>query len=891
MKKAVQAQPSSQSSSQPMVRDRYLHNDSFSWLGGNAPFSGGIVEDDRIGESREDLRRSFIDHLFYTQGVNAELASAKDLYLALSYTIRDRLMHRWISSIESFFSSDQKAMFYLSAEYLVGRQLGNNLLNTGLFNEARVMLQELGVDLFRLLEQEPDPGLGNGGLGRLAACFLDSLATLEMPAHGYGIRYDFGIFRQEIVDGWQQEQPDNWLALGNPWEIPRLQLRFEVKFGGSTETVRESDGRTRRVWRPDHTVVGVPYDTLVPGYNTATVNTLRLWRARASHDFDFGIFNAGDYARAVAEKTASETISKVLYPNDMTIEGKELRLRQQYFFVSCSLQDMVRIYLLKYKDLRGFHDKTAVQLNDTHPAVAIPELMRLLIDEHGLSWDEAWKVTVNTFGYTNHTLLPEALERWPVSLFGRLLPRILEIIYEINQQFLSEVKEKFPNDDARIARMSLIEESEEKQVRMAYVATVGSHAINGVAALHSELVTTQLLRDFHDMWPERFSNKTNGVTPRRWLMLANMKLTYLITERIGTGWIKDLGQLSLLENAVADHQFRDTWRIFKDDNKRILADHIERYQGVSVDPVSLFDIMVKRFHEYKRQLLLALFVVDRYFRIKDSPRQSFQPRTVIIGGKAAPGYAMAKLIIKFINSVAEVVNADPAVNQQLKVVFLENFSVSVGERVYPAADISEQISLAGKEASGTGNMKFALNGALTIGTLDGANIEIRQAVGAEHFFLFGMTEPQVRELKARGYRPSELVESNFELKRVIDSLCSGLFSRGDRDLFRPILESLLWRDEYCLLADFGAYIEAQDRVDAAYRYGDEWTQSSILNTARMGYFSSDRTVSEYSKDIWNISPMAVSIDEASAGKRIKLENGTAKSSNEKKGLWSRRFGW
>ena len=887
MKKAATAQPSPA----PMVRDRYLHNDAFSWLGGSTPFSGGVIEDDRIGESREDLRRSFIDHLFYTQGVNAELASAKDLYLALSYTVRDRLMHRWIRSIETFFASDQKAMFYLSAEYLVGPQLGNNLLNTGLFNEARVMLQELSVDLFRLLEQEPDPGLGNGGLGRLAACFLDSLATLEMPAHGYGIRYDFGIFRQEIIDGWQQEKPDTWLALGNPWEIPRLQLRFEVKFGGMTETVQGSDGRPRRVWRPDHTVVGVPYDTLVPGYNTATVNTLRLWRARASCDFDFGIFNAGDYARAVAEKTASETISKVLYPNDMTIEGKELRLRQQYFFVSCSLQDMVRIYLLKHSDLREFSVKTAVQLNDTHPAVAIPELMRLLIDEHGLTWDEAWKVTVNTFGYTNHTLLPEALERWPVSLFGKLLPRILEIIYEINQRFLSEVKEKFPNDDARISRMSLIEESEEKQVRMAYVATVGSHAINGVAALHSELVTTQLLRDFHDMWPERFSNKTNGVTPRRWLMLANMKLTYLITEQIGTGWIKDLSQLSLLERSLPDPRFRETWRIFKEDNKRILADHIGRHQGISVDPVSLFDIMVKRFHEYKRQLLLGLFGVARYFQIKDSPRQSFQPRTIIVGGKAAPGYAMAKLIIKFINSVAEVVNSDPAVNQYLRVVFLENFSVSVGERVYPAADISEQISLAGKEASGTGNMKFALNGALTIGTLDGANIEIRQAVGAENFFLFGMTEPEVRDLKARGYIPSERVETNFELKRVVDSLCSGLFSRGDRDLFRPILESLLWRDEYCLLADFHSYLEAQDRVDAAYCRGDDWTKSSILNTARMGYFSSDRTVKEYSEEIWGISPLHVSIEEAGAGKRVKSENGAAKSDNSKKGLWSKRLGW
>lgn len=855
------------SSAQVMTRERYLHNEAFAWLGGETPFSGGIVEDDRTGESRESLKRAFLDHLLYTQGVNAELASAKDLYLALSHVVRDRLMHRWIRSIETFFDSNQKAMFYLSAEYLLGRQLGNNLLNTRLFNEARVMLQEFGVDLFQLLEQEPDPGLGNGGLGRLAACFLDSLATLDMPAHGYGIRYDFGIFRQELVDGWQHEHPDTWLASGNPWEIPRLQIRFEVKFGGRTETIKEADGRTRTVWHQDHTVIGVPYDTLVPGYNTATVNTLRLWRARASRDFDFGIFNAGDYSRAVAEKTASETISKVLYPNDMTPEGKELRLRQQYFFVSCSLQDMVRIYLLKNTDLRGFHDRTAVQLNDTHPAVAIPELMRLLIDEHGLSWEDAWQVTVNTFGYTNHTLMPEALERWPVSLFGRLLPRTLEIIFEINRRFLADVAKKFPGDADRIARMSLIEESEEKQVRMAYLATVGSHAVNGVAALHSELVKSQLLRDFHDIWPERFSNKTNGVTPRRWLMLSNMKLTYLITEKLGAGWIKDLGKLSQLEPLVNDKGFRETWAVFKEDNKRLLADYVFRHQNVAISPQSLFDVMVKRIHEYKRQLLLGLFVVSRYLRMKDSPNRAWVPRTVIVGGKAAPGYAMAKLIIKFMNGVAEVVNGDPSVNQQLRLVFLPNFSVSVGERVYPAADLSEQISLAGKEASGTGNMKFALNGALTIGTLDGANVEIRDAVGADNFFLFGMTEPEVRELKTHGYRPWECIETNPELKRVMDSLVSGLFSRGDRELFRPLYESLFWRDEYCLMADFQSYLQTQDEVDAAYLCTDEWTRSSILNVARMGYFSSDRTVAEYARDIWGIEPMKVSLEGASPKER------------------------
>jgi glycogen phosphorylase len=860
--------PKNPSKGIPLQPARYLHSDdeNLRWLGAtpvrsaNLSATSTIIEDDRSGMSVEALRRAFTDHLYYTQGVNAELASIHDIYLALSHTVRDRLMNRWIRSIEEFFQNKNKAVFYLSAEYLMGRQLGSNLLNTKLFQKTKTMLKSLGIDLYTIMEQEPDPGLGNGGLGRLAACFLDSLATLDIPALGYGIRYEFGIFKQEFFDGWQTEKPDAWLRLGNPWEIQRVQLKFPVRFGGHTSVASTPDitGNYRSVWNPETFVVGTPYDTLVPGFGTDTVNTLRLWSARADSDFDFEQFNAGEFARAVAEKTASESISKVLYPNDNNPEGRELRLKQQYFFVSCSLQDSLRIFLLKNKDLRKFHEKAAIQLNDTHPAVAVAELMRLLIDEHGLPWEAAWEVTVNTFGYTNHTLMPEALEKWPVSLFGRLLPRILEISYEINHRFLQEIKVKFPADEDRISRMSLFEEGEDKHIRMAHLASVGSHAINGVAELHSELLQTQLLKDFHDLWPKRFSNVTNGITPRRWIMLSNLNLTALISGQIGTEWITDLRKLSALEKYASDTNFQEQWSRCRQDNKKYLAHLVEHQLDIKVDPTSLYDVLVKRLHEYKRQLLLCLYIITLYHRLKSSPQLTIVPRTFIFAGKAAPGYTTAKLIIKLINSVSDVIKRDPSVSKFINVVFLPNFSVSLGERIYPAADLSEQISLAGKEASGTGNMKFALNGALTIGTLDGANVEIRNSVGPENFFLFGMNVNEVKELKYCGYNPASVVSKNKELACTLQSLISGLFSRGDTKLFRPLYDSLLSNDHYCLLADFASYLEAQDKVSLAYEDRKTWAEKSILNTARVGYFSSDRSVKEYCGNIWGVKPMIIS---------------------------------
>ena len=816
-----------------------------------------IVEDDRIGMSSEAFKRAFLDNLYYIQGSDLKHATPHDAYMALSYTMRDRLMHRWIKTRQTYYEKTPKAVYYLSSEFLMGRQLGNNLLNTCCFQQAHEALREYGLDLYDLIEQEPEPGLGNGGLGRLAACFLDSLATLEVPATGYGIRYEFGIFRQGIEDGWQVEHPDRWLSLGNPWEIHRPQLALEVKFGGSTEPYVDADGAYRVRWIPARKVLGVPYDTLVPGFGTATVNTLRLWSARATNDFDFQVFDAGDYNRAVEEKTFSENISKVLYPNDNTPQGRELRLRQQFFFTSCSIQDVLRIHLVTHSSLDGLHLKAAVQLNDTHPSIAVAELMRLLVDEHQMPWDKAWDVTRKTLGYTNHTLLPEALETWPMSLFGALLPRHLEIVLEINHRFLDTVRATFPDDPERLARMSIVQEGREKRIRMANLATIGSHSINGVAALHTELVKKELLRDFYEMWPERFSNKTNGVTPRRWMMLCNPKLTFLITEKIGKGWIRNLEALKKLEAFVDDPIFRETWRIFKSENKNELAEYIKRHNGIRVNPNSLFDVQVKRLHEYKRQLLMVFYIITIYNRLKADPSARIVPRTFIFGAKAAPGYHMAKLIIKLINSVGAVVNNDPDLRDQIKVVFLENFCVSLGERVYPAADLSEQISTAGMEASGTGNMKFAMNGALTIGTLDGANIEIREAVGEHNFFLFGLTVDQVRKLRQDGYCPSDYYRENAELRGVVDALNSGVFSAGDGNLFRPITDALLYHDTYNLFADYQAYVDAQARVSDAYGRQDDWTRMSIMNVARMAYFSSDRTIREYCEDVWDTKPLQV----------------------------------
>lgn len=819
------------------------------------------VEDDRTGMKVETLKRAFIDNLYYIQAKDESWATPHDYYMALAYTVRDRLLHRWNKTVRTYIEKDVKFVYYLSAEFLMGRQLGNNLLNLGIHDKTRQALQESGLNLNDLRTMEAEPGLGNGGLGRLAACFLDSLATLEIPAVGYGIRYEFGIFDQWIKDGAQAERPDKWLRFGNPWEIRRPELTVKVKFGGHTQTSYDELGSYRVRWIPERTVLGTPYDTPVPGYNNNTVNTLRLWSAGASEEFDFQVFDSGDYAGAVANKIFSENISKVLYPNDNTSQGKQLRLEQQYFFVSCSLQDIISLHKRVHGNFDHFSEKVAIQLNDTHPSISVVELMRLLVDEHGLGWNRAWYITKNTFAYTNHTLLSEALERWPVSLFERLLPRHLEMIYEINRRFLDEVRAKYPGDDARLARLSLIEEGAHKYVRMAHLACVGSHAINGVAALHTELLKADVLRDFYELWPEKFNNKTNGVTPRRWLLLSNPKLSELLSEKIGNSWPTQLDQLKQLEAFVDDAEFRRRFAAIKHENKQNLADYILLYNDIEVDPSSLFDVQVKRIHEYKRQLLNVLYIITLYNRIKRDPNVEILPRTFIFAGKAAPGYYIAKLVIKLINSVAKVVNNDPSVRDRLKVVFLANFSVSLGQRVYPAANLSEQISTAGKEASGTGNMKFAMNGALTIGTLDGANVEIREEVGAENFFLFGLTTEEVYELKAKGYSPKAYYNANPELQEIIDRIASGYFSPDRPDLFKPIVESLLSRDEYLLLADYQSYIDCQERVSQAYRDQDNWTRMSILNVARTGKFSSDRTIRDYCQDIWQAQPVSINLEE------------------------------
>lgn len=817
------------------------------------------VENDRTGNSVETLKRALADNLYYVQGKAECFATPHDYYMALAHTVRDRLLHRRIKTAETYLEKDVKTVYYLSAEFLIGRLLSNNLINMGLYEQVSQALAESGLNLDDLLEREDEPGLGNGGLGRLAACFLDSLATLEIPALGYGIRYEFGIFNQSIQDGWQVERRDEWLRFGNPWEIPRPEYRVEVKFGGHTEAYTEANAHYHVQWIAERTVFGTPYDTPVVGYDNNTVNKLRLWSAKASDEFNFQIFDAGDYSRAVADKTFSENISKVLYPNDNTPQGQELRLQQEYFFVSCSLQDIIRLYLRNHDNFDCFPEKVAIQLNDTHPSIGVAELMRLLVDEHQLDWNQAWQITQNTFAYTNHTLLIEALERWSVSLFGRLLPRHLEIIYEINHHFLDDVRAKYPGDQARLERLSLIGEGAEKYVRMAHLACVGSHSVNGVAALHTELLQQKVMQDFYELWPNKFNNKTNGVTPRRWLLLSNPQLALLITQKIGNNWIKQLEDINQLEAFVEDAEFCSKWRWIKQQNKQKLTNYIQRHNGIEVNPDSLFDIQVKRIHEYKRQLLNVLYVITLYNRIKTNPNINILPRTCIFGGKAAPGYFMAKLIVKLINSVADVVNNDSDVCGRLKVVFLGNYSVSLGHLVYPAADLSEQISTAGKEASGTGNMKFAMNGALTIGTLDGANVEIREEVGSENFFLFGLTAPEVAALKSKGYNPWDYYNTNAELRQVIDRIASGYFCPGQPELFKPIVESLLHKDEYLHFADYQSYVECQEQVATAYQDQEHWTRMSILNAARMGKFSSDRTIQEYCQEIWKADSVKIDL--------------------------------
>ncbi len=809
----------------------------------------------RTGLSIETLRQAFNDHLLYTLGRLPEVATPFDHYMAAAYVTRDRMMDCWIRAARQAKHQQARTVCYLSAEFLLGPHLGNNLLNLGILEEVRRAATEQGLDFESIRDQEVEPGLGNGGLGRLAACYMDSLATLRIPAIGYGIRYEFGIFEQEIRDGWQVEKTDAWLRNGNPWELQRHKIRFPVAFGGHTEQYEEG-GRLRVRWVPELVVNGVAFDTPVMGYGGRHANMLRLWKSEACESFDFQAFNVGDYYGAVDAKIAAENLTKVLYPNDEPEAGKALRLKQQYFFVSCSLQDMIRIHKMVSGGLESFHEKFVVQLNDTHPSIAVAELMRLLLDEHGMEWEPAWRITHRTFAFTNHTLLPEALETWPVDLFERLLPRHLEIIYEINRRFLDEVRVRFMGDEGKVARLSLIDETGRRSVRMAHLACVGSYAINGVAALHTELLKSTVLRDFHDLWPEKFSNKTNGVTPRRFLALSNPPLAGLLRETIGKGWIEDLDQLRALEKLAGDRGFHQRWQDAKTLAKQNLARLIEERTGIVVDPSSMFDIQVKRIHEYKRQHLNVLHVLTLYHRIKQDPGIDITPRTFVYGGKAAPGYHMAKLIIKLINAVAAVINQDRDVAGRLKVVFLPNFNVKSAHYVYPAADLSEQISTAGKEASGTGNMKFSMNGALTIGTLDGANVEIREAVGGDNFFLFGLTVEEVTRLIGEGYRPWEYVQANPQLKGVLDLIDSGLFSHGDHELFRPLTDNLRRHDPFLLLADYQSYVDTQLEVSHAFCDPDHWNRMSILNVARIGRFSSDRAIREYCEEIWKVAPLA-----------------------------------
>jgi starch phosphorylase len=779
-------------------------------------------------------------------------------------------VNRWLHTTRTYLKDDVRLVCYLSAEFLLGPHLENNLINLDIYDQVKKAVEASGLNFRELVEQEEEPGLGNGGLGRLAACYMDSLATLEIPAIGYGIRYEFGIFDQEIRDGWQVEITDKWLQYGNPWEIARPEASLLVGFGGHTESYTDDNGQSRIRWVPAQVVKGIPYDTPILGYGVNTVNTLRLWKSEAPESFDFQAFNVGNYYGAVDQKVVSENISKVLYPNDEPIQGKELRLEQQFFFVSCSLQDMIRIHLCRGQSLATFHEKFAVQLNDTHPAIGVAELMRLLIDEHHLDWDWAWEITQNTFAYTNHTLLPEALEKWPIDLFRSILPRHLEIIFEINQRFLDQARLKFMGD-GHLERLSLIDETGERYVRMANLACVGSHAINGVAALHSELVKSTILKDFYQLTPEKFTNITNGVTPRRWIVQSNPRLACLISSKIGNGWIKQLDELQRLEGLADDSAFREEWRQIKLAVKTDLAKYIQQRTGIVVNPASMFDIQVKRIHEYKRQHLNVLHIITLYNRIKANPDIDIQPRTFIFGGKAAPGYFMAKLMIKFITAVGDVVNNDPDVRDRLKVVFLPDYNVTFGQRVYPAAELSEQISTAGLEASGTGNMKFSMNGALTIGTLDGANVEIREEVGAENFFLFGLKTDEVNTIKSQGYNPWDYYNSNSSLRKVLDLVASGYFSHGNHELFQPLVDNLLYTDNFLLLADYQSYIDCQDHVSRTYRDQEHWTRMSILNVARMGKFSSDRSIREYCEAIWQVNPVQIplsSYDQLQAGLKV-----------------------
>ena len=810
------------------------------------------MEDKKKALETERLKSAVMDHIEHDIGRDPAYAGTFDHYLGLSNALRGRLMERWVKTQRSYYNRDAKRVYYLSLEFLIGRTLGNTMVNLGIENECTKAMEGLGHRMEAVREAEWDAGLGNGGLGRLAACFLDSMASLGIPAYGYGIRYEYGIFCQRVNNGYQVESPDNWLRYGSPWEIIRPNHLFPVQFSGRVNQYIDSNGKLKNEWVDTEDIMAMACDTPIPGYRNDNVINMRLWAAKASRAFDLNFFNSGNYIQAVEEKEKSESISKVLYPADHIMEGRLLRLKQQYFFVSATFQDIMRRYEKDGAPLDNLPKKVAVQLNDTHPAIAIPEFMRILVDLEGLPWEKAWEISVGTFAYTNHTVMPEALEKWPVSMFEYLLPRHLQIIYEINRRFLEDVWRRFPGDFDKVRNMSLIEEGPEKMIRMANLAIVGSHSINGVAAIHTEILKEQLFRDFYEMYPERFNNKTNGITPRRWLKKANPGLSDLVTEKIGDGWVTDLDELKKLAPLTEDRAFRGRWIEVKRANKKRLAAYIKSKNDISVDPDSMFDVQIKRMHEYKRQLLNVLHIITLYNRIMSGKGTVVAPRTVIFAGKAAPAYWMAKLIIKLIHSVGDVVNNSKEAAHKLKVVFLSNYSVSLAEKIIPAADLSEQISTAGTEASGTGNMKLSLNGALTIGTLDGANVEIMEEVGRDNIFIFGYTVDEILNLRRSGYNPFQYYENNPELKQVLDMIRDGYFSPENRDLFKPIVDSLLHHDTYMLLADYESYISCQEKVGELYKDRDEWAKKSILNVANMGKFSSDRTIREYAREIWGI---------------------------------------
>ena len=802
------------------------------------------------------VNRSLVNRLVFSVGKDDIMATTRDWFHATAFMTRDRLIERWMETMRSYYVADAKRVYYLSMEFLMGRTLMNSLLNLSLDKACGEALQQLGVDLRLVREMESDAALGNGGLGRLAACFLDSMATLNLPGYGYGIRYEYGMFSQRIEGGQQVEQPDNWLRYGNPWEFGRPEVLYQVKFGGRVVQFSDEHGVPRHHWVDTEDVMAMAYDSPIPGYATPTVNNMRLWAAKASRDFELKYFNEGNYIKAVEDKNESENLSKVLYPNDSTTMGRELRLKQQYFFVSASLQDILYRYSKFHEGFDALPDKVAIQLNDTHPAIAIPELMRILVDIDHLDWDHAWDITTRTFSYTNHTLMSEALETWPVAMFEHILPRHLQIIYEINHRFLTGVMHSFPGDNEMRRRMSIIGEDDGKRVRMAHLAVVGSHKVNGVAQIHTELMKQTIFADFDRYFPGKIINLTNGVTPRRWLNQTNPLLAALITSRIGDGWLKDLGQLRRLIPLAEEAQFRGEFGAVKRANKQRFAAELMLSLGMEIDVDSLFDVQIKRIHEYKRQLLNVLHVVTLYKRLCDFPQSDTVPRTVIFGGKAAPGYAIAKLIIRLINDVADIVNNDARIHGRLKLVFVPNYGVSVAENIIPAADLSEQISTAGTEASGTGNMKLALNGALTLGTLDGANVEIRNEVGADNIFIFGLTTDAVAKLRASGYRPVDYYLANDELRQAIDMIARGYFSPEEPERFRPIVDNLLANgDHYLLLADYASYAACQKQVEATYRDREQWLRKVILNVANMGKFSSDRTIMQYAEQIWQAKPV------------------------------------